>query len=208
MKAKKKEEEKTQISEAELLPDEETIDASESAASENSEDTDLAAAINEFAAAYGALEKERDAITAEKEQLEQQVLRLSADFDNFRKRTNSEKEQWRHQIVGGIIGDLLPILDNFRLALDAMGKDPAVANHTTGVEMIYRQFHDSLVAKGLEVIPALDQPFDPQWHEAVGQDEVTEKEKDGIILQELKPGYRIGDKLIRPSMVRVGKYNG
>ncbi len=190
-----------------------TEDPLEDAAEQDGEEVDLAAAAAELAAAYAALEKENTELKRFKEEFEasqgeaeQKILRLSADFDNFRRRTVTEKEQWRQQIVADFAADMLPILDNFRLALQMMQKDEAAKNHTTGVDMIYRQLFAALQGKGLEQIPAVGELFDPKWHEAVSQEKVEDEAQDNLVLEELQPGYRIGDRLIRAAMVKVGKY--
>lgn len=177
------------------------------------EEVDLEEAAGELAAAYAILEKEaadlrqrQTGLTNDKEQLEHQLLRLSADFDNFRRRTGQEKEQWRRDIVAEMVSDLFPVLDNFRLALSMMEKDAAAAKHLTGLTMIFRQFNESLKSKGLEEVSPSDEAFDPQWHEAIGNTQVTEPEKAGMVTDVIQPGYRIGSKMIRPAKVRVGKY--
>jgi len=180
---------------------------------EDAEEVDVVKAAGELAAAYAALEEESECLRkskteleAAKEELEYKLLRLSADFDNFRKRTNHEKEQWRSEIVTDVVADLFPVLDNFSLAINMIKKDVNASKHLTGVEMIYRQFSEVLNSKGIEQISALNEVFDPKWHEAISNEDVAEKEKDGIVIDVFQPGYRIGEKLIRPAMVRVGRY--
>lgn len=148
----------------------------------------------------GQLEQE----LAAKEEMAQQYIRLQADFDNFRKRARQEKEDTaKFAICDGLTG-LLPVLDNLERAL-AGGKDCAEAkDFVVGVEMVYRQLLDTLQNLGLEVIPAVGEPFDPQWHEAIAMVE-GEPEQSGIIVEELQKGYRFKDKLLRPSMVKVGQ---
>lgn len=196
---------------AEAVPEAEAPNADE--AEQDEQEVDLAAAAAELAAAYAALEKEnaelkqfKEEFEASQAEAEQKILRLSADFDNFRRRTVTEKEQWRQQIIADFATDILPILDNFRLALQMMEKDEAAKNHTTGVDMIYRQLFATLQAKGLEQIQSVGAPFDPKWQEAVTQEKVEDEDQDNMVLEELQPGYRIGDRLIRAAMVKVGKY--
>ena len=147
-----------------------------------------------------ALEQE----LAEKEEMAQQYVRLQADFDNFRKRARQEREDTaKFAICDGLTG-LLPVLDNLERAL-AGGKTCAEAkDFVVGVEMVYRQLLDTLQNLGLEVIPAVGEVFDPQWHEAIAMVE-GEPDQSGIIEEELQKGYRFKDKLLRPSMVKVGQ---
>ena len=147
-----------------------------------------------------ALEQE----LAEKEEMAQQYVRLQADFDNFRKRARQEREDTaKFAICDGLTG-LLPVLDNLERAL-AGGKTCAEAkDFVVGVEMVYRQLLDTLQNLGLEVIPAVGEVFDPQWHEAIAMVE-GEPDQSGIIVEELQKGYRFKDKLLRPSMVKVGQ---
>ncbi len=141
---------------------------------------------------------------ADKEAITQQYVRLQADFDNFRKRARQEKEDTaKFAICDGLTG-LLPVLDNLERALQG-GKDCEEAkDFVVGVEMVYRQLQETLKNLGLEAIPAVGEPFDPQWHEAIAMVE-GEPESSGIIVEELQKGYRFKDKLLRPSMVKVGQ---
>lgn len=147
-----------------------------------------------------ALEQE----LAEKEEMVQQYVRLQADFDNFRKRARQEREDTaKFAICDGLTG-LLPVLDNLERAL-AGGKTCAeVKDFVVGVEMVYRQLLDTLQNLGLEVIPAVGEAFDPQWHEAIAMVE-GEASQSGIVVEELQKGYLFKDKLLRPSMVKVGQ---
>ena len=98
-----------------------------------------------------------------------QLARLQADFDNFRRRTRAEKEDWQKNFNAVFCGDLLPVIDNFGRAMQALKTSEADAGHLAGVEMIARQLAELLASKGVERIPALGEDFDPNWHEAVGQ---------------------------------------
>lgn len=148
--------------------------------------------------------QELEQALADKEEINQQYVRLQADFDNFRKRARQEREDTaKFAICEGLAG-LLPVLDNLERAL-AGGKDCAeVKDFVVGVEMVHRQLLDTLQNLGLEVIPAVGEPFNPQWHEAIAMVEGEESQK-GIVVEELQKGYRFKDKLLRPSMVKVGQ---
>ncbi len=96
------------------------------------------------------------------------------------------------------------MIDNFGRAMQALKTSEADAGHLAGVEMIARQLAELLASKGVERIPALGEDFDPNWHEAVGQTVVEDDAMVGKVTQEIQPGYRIGDKILRASMVHVG----
>ncbi|MGI6358093.1 MAG: nucleotide exchange factor GrpE [Bacillota bacterium] len=145
---------------------------------------------------------ESDQLVAKQEQmiaeLEHRVLRLHADFDNYRKRTLREREEQATLAEAELLRKLLPVLDNFDRALEAM---PAGQPWAEGVKLVYKHWMDVLSQQGLEAIDC-EQPFDPNLHEAVMRDESGAK-PDGTILQELQRGYQYKGKLLRPSMVVV-----
>lgn len=168
----------------------------------------------------GIENKETKVLTVEeelKQQLEQKnkeseenwskYLRVSADFDNFRKRSRQEKDDLLKYANQSIIEGFLPIIDNFERALASIDQQaPEVKQTLSGVEMIYRQIIQSLEQAGLSKINAEGQEFDPQLHEAVMQEETTDF-SDNTIIQDLRTGYILKDKVIRPSMVKVAKNN-
>lgn len=137
-------------------------------------------------------------------QLQQQFIRLQADFENFRKRTLKEKSELSSQASKNIIKDMLPVLDNLHRALEAGKQKGELDKFIEGVEMIYSQFWDVLQSKGVECIDCKGKEFDPEIHEAVMHKEV-EGEKDNIVLDEIQKGYLLDGKLIRPSLVSVSK---
>lgn len=129
------------------------------------------------------------------------LQRLQAEFENFKKRTDKEKSDFVKFSTCNIITKLLPILDNFELAIkNKENKDEFIA----GVEMIYEQFLQTLQDAGLEKIRAEGCEFDPYKHEALLQEE---SENDNIVLQELQTGYVLGDKVLRHTKVKIGKSN-
>ncbi|WP_350342503.1 nucleotide exchange factor GrpE [Proteinivorax tanatarense] len=129
-----------------------------------------------------------------------QLARLQADFDNFRKRTAKEKRELTKNANADLILNLLPVLDNFELALQNQQDD----GFRKGVEMILKQFIDILKKEGLQEIEALNKLFDPTLHEAVMQEEKHDVEKD-VVIEVMRKGYLLNDKLLRPSMVKVSK---
>lgn len=140
-----------------------------------------------------------ESLANEKLALEQQHLRLQADFDNFRKRSRQEKDETVKQANARLIADLLPVLDNFERALAAL----AESSEREGVQMICRQLVETLAAAGLQPIEALGTDFDPKLHEAVLQT-ASEPENKGKVIGEAQKGYLLNGKLLRPSMVQIG----
>jgi molecular chaperone GrpE len=140
----------------------------------------------------------------EVQELNQRLMRIAADFDNYRKRTRMEKEEFMKYANSNLISDLLPVLDNFQRALDIKEPNEEVKKFLAGMEMIYRQLMQILEQAGLVPINALGETFDPQKHEAVMQVEDSSA-PDNSILEDLRCGYMYKDKVIRPSMVKVAK---
>ena len=138
-------------------------------------------------------------LAEEKEQLLQQHLRLQADFDNFRKRSRQERSDLMNTANAALILSLLPVLDNFERALQALPEDSS----REGVQLIQRQLMVTLTAAGLAPIEALGVDFDPQLHEAVLQSAGSPEQK-GKVLGEAQKGYMLNGKLLRPSRVQVG----
>ena len=164
--------------------------ASESAESENEETQEP----QDEAAAQ--IEK----LTAELKEKEDRVLRLQADFENFRRRTSKEKEELSAVVTQGMLKDMLPLLDNFERAMAAEAKDGEAFQK--GVEMIFTQFTEILKKNGLEHIEVEGQKFDPNFHQAVMRVQNADMEDDDIA-QELQKGYMVKGRVIRPSMVQV-----
>ena len=127
------------------------------------------------------------------------LKRNMAEFDNYKKRVSKEKESLYSTITSDIISDLLPIMDNFNTALQADSKDLPFKE---GMQMIYNQVTDTLKKLGLEEIEALNLTFDPNLHEAVMHVE-DENYKEKEVVEVFRKGYKIGDKVIRHSMVKV-----
>ncbi|MBX7156861.1 MAG: nucleotide exchange factor GrpE [Verrucomicrobiae bacterium] len=139
---------------------------------------------------------------AEVDQLKDRLLRTVADFDNYRKRAAREKEDAIKFANESLLEQLLPVLDSFELGLEAAKEntDPIVQ----GMQLAYNQLLNVLKQVGVEPIDALGHPFDPHWHEAVSHQEV-ETADDGIVLQQLRKGYKLKDRLLRPATVIVAK---
>ena len=149
-----------------------------------------------------AKEAEPDPKDVKIEELTNRLLRLQADFENFRRRTATEKEQLSTFVTAGVVGKFLKVLDNFERAEASAAKATDMEGVITGMQKIRRQFEATFSELKVEEIPAQDQKFDPQLHEAVMRGHNPELE-DEIIDMVFEKGYKLGDKVIRHSKVRV-----
>jgi len=145
----------------------------------------------------GALRRERD-------DLYDRLLRTTADFDNYRKRTERERRELSEAVTADVVRDLLPAVDDLERAVAAPAGDEAADAYRRGVELIHRQLLDVLRKRGVEPFDAVGQDFDPNWHEAVAY-APAEGRRDGEITAALSKGYRIGQRLLRPAQVKVAK---
>ena len=132
----------------------------------------------------------------------ERYLRLMAEFQNYKKRAAKEKADIHAYANEKIMGELLPVLDNFERALGTETDD--LEGYVKGMQLIFGQFRKALEDAGLEEIKAMDEVFDPNLHNAVLAENVEDKE-DGVITKVLQKGYKLRDKVIRPSMVAVNK---
>ena len=136
----------------------------------------------------------------------ERLLRTTADFENFKKRAAREKIEAAQYANYSLIQKLLPVLDNFEMALAAAqnAEGDKLASLQSGVGMIQQQFKAALTETGLEEIDAAGKPFDPNWHEAVGQQE-SAGAPEGHVLQQLRKGYKLKERLLRPATVIVAQ---
>ena len=137
----------------------------------------------------------------ERDALYDRLARLQAEFDNFRKRAQREQADFRQYALADAAKSLLPILDSLERAVHS---GSAAAELRSGVELILRQFHDTLAKLGVQAVEAKGQPFDPNVHQAI---EMVDRSDvpDHQVIDELQRGYRIKDRLLRPAMVRVAR---
>lgn len=140
----------------------------------------------------------------EAEENYQQFLRARADLENYRRRSRKEMEDLGKYASLTVVEKLLPVVDNFERALEAADKTPETSSLYEGVEMVYRQLQSALQDAGLTLIEAKGEPFDPHQHNAVMQEENADVEP-GTVIEDLQPGYRFHDRVIRPSMVKISK---
>ncbi len=143
--------------------------------------------------------KEETISLAEYNELDDRFKRMLAEFENYKKRSQKEKDGIYGMITGDVVATMLPIMDNLEKAVDAKTEDTAFQD---GVKLVARQFADALKRLGLEEIEAVGTRFDPEFHEAVSHIEDPEKGEQEIV-QEYRKGYRIGNKVVRHSMVIV-----
>ena len=176
-------------------------DVKQQATAEEAEPEEKAEA-KEEAKEETAQEAEPDPKDVKIEELTNRLLRLQADFENFRRRTASEKEQLSTFVTAGVVGKFLKVLDNFERAEASAAKATDMEGVITGMQKIRRQFEATFSELKVEEIPAQDQKFDPQFHEAVMRGHNPELE-DEIIDMVFEKGYKLGDKVIRHSKVRV-----
>jgi molecular chaperone GrpE len=153
------------------------------------------------------VETELKKLNEERQEWADKLARRQADFDNFRKRTERERSETYNRALGEVVRRLLPVIDNLQRALEAERtlenvESKEFRHFLHGVELINRQLGGVLESLGVEVVPTVGELFDPHVHEAVATEETDEVEPDTIV-QEMQRGYRLGDKLLRPAMVKV-----
>ncbi len=139
---------------------------------------------------------------AERDRMREQLLRIAADFDNFRKRSRKEIEEVRRRTIEDTLREVLPIVDNLERAVDAMSDASDVDAVADGVRMVLRGFDDIANRLGLKRVPGVGNQFDPTCHDAM-QQEATDEHEPGTIVAEVVPGYYLGERLLRPAMVVV-----
>lgn len=148
--------------------------------------------------------EEKEQLKAQLDDTENRLLRLRADFDNMRRRHQIDLESAEKYRAQSLLTKILPVLDNFERALQVEVTSDDAKALFKGIEMVYNSLLEATKQEGLEVIPAEGEAFDPNVHQAVMQESDAEKES-GIVLRELQKGYKLKDRVIRPSMVSVNE---
>ena len=146
-------------------------------------------------------------VEAENAELKDQIRRRQADFENYRKRIDRERSETYNRVVADVAAKLLPVLDNLKRALEAessveSSESDEFRHFLSGVDLIYKQLNGVLDALGVKPVAAVGEQFDPHIHEAVVTEATDDYEPD-TVMQEIVAGYRLGDKLIRPALVKV-----
>ena len=140
-------------------------------------------------------------LQAELNETKDQLLRIAAEYDNFRKRSQREKESLYSECKSSVVNDLLPVIDNFERCV-APGDDTSYEDYKKGVELTYKQFGEALKKLGIEAFGEVGDAFDPNLHNAVMHTE-DENLPENSISNVLMKGYKLGDKIIRAAMVAV-----
>ncbi|MGQ0636974.1 MAG: nucleotide exchange factor GrpE [Planctomycetaceae bacterium] len=154
-----------------------------------------------------AAAEQLEALRADRDANQQKYLLAVADFENYRRRVQKEREDDRRFAVLPLARDLLPVLDNLQRALDAARASPDAAGLTAGVQMVVKQLDDILARHGVVRIAAIDQPFDPNLHQAIQQTPSPDK-PPLTVLAEFERGYKMHDRVVRPSTVVVSAPQG
>jgi molecular chaperone GrpE len=142
-------------------------------------------------------------VQRERDELYDRLLRKTAEFDNFRKRIERERKDFTEWAAAEVLSDLLAVMDDFDRALAADA--PASAQvYKTGVELIHRALADLVRKRGVTPIPAVGAEFDPHLHQAVAY-EAVDGAREGEVVEELRKGYMLGERLLRPALVKVAK---
>jgi molecular chaperone GrpE len=191
-----KDERDIEITDSEAEPEDETRASAES---DDSETPDVA-----DTGEVSAEEAEAERLQARIDELEDQLLRIAADFENYRKRTARQYEQQVKQANERLLSDLLEIVDNFERALSTENGENAPESFRKGVEMIFIQLTTLLTKYEVTPIDAVGQPFDPNLHEAVMQVD-SDEYSEGMVALEVSKGYMLGDKVLRHSKVGVSR---
>ncbi|MDI7740786.1 nucleotide exchange factor GrpE [Lysinibacillus fusiformis] len=143
-------------------------------------------------------------LEAKLQEEESRYLRLRADYDNMRRRTQLDREAAEKYRAQKLLTELLPVIDNLERALQVEVTSEDAVSLYKGIEMVHKTLIDATKQEGLELIPAEGEAFDPNVHQAVMQESDSEKET-GIVLKELQKGYKLKDRVLRPSMVSVNE---
>lgn len=181
------------------------IDAESNDAAVDPGETSVSEEIIEETAAEPAEEVDETAVLkAELDAEQNKYLRLLADYDNFKRRAQKDRQDAEKFRSQSLLADLLPVMDNFDRALSVETKSEESASLLKGVEMVQKSLLEAVKREGLEEIKALGEPFDPNFHQAVMQ-EKDETAEPGAVLMELQKGYTLKGRVLRPAMVKVNE---
>ena len=153
-------------------------------------------------AEYDELQDQLAAALQDAEKNKDGWQRAQADYSNLRRRNIEDRDQMRYEVIGDVVTAFLDIMDDLDLALQNSPKSEAENAWAEGIELVYRKLLGKLETQGVRVMEAEGEPFDPRFHEAITQEE-DKSVKSGHIIAVVKPGYRIGNRVLRPAMVRV-----
>ena len=172
-------------------------------ANNNEEQEELSARDN--AAADSVISGDLQKLVEERDSLQDRLLRKQAEFENYKKRIERERSEYAQFASAELMRELLNAMDSFDLAIHSVGKENAGSeNLLRGLDLIYKQFQDTLGRFGLKPIEAAGQPFDPNVHQAVSTVPTNDVEENTVV-DELRRGYTLNGRLLRPAMVSVSK---
>jgi molecular chaperone GrpE len=143
-------------------------------------------------------------VADERDQLRDRLLRTTAEFDNYRKRVERDRREMADRAAESLLLDLLPIVDDLERALAADATGEGAEAYRRGVEIIHKQTLDLLARRGVRPLEALGADFDPHLHQAVSS-EPAEGRRDGEVVEVLRKGYLLNERLLRPAMVKVAQ---
>ena len=182
----------------------ETAGATAEAAGTTAESAGDTAETGDATPADGPLSPREAELEGERDNYRDLLLRRSAEFENFRKRTDRERLAQSEAAAADLMTELLPVVDDLERALQAEAGSEGAEAYRRGVELIHRQLSEVLRKRGVKAIEALGADFDPHYHQAVSYEPAAGR-RDGEIIEEYRRGFMLGDRLLRPSMVKVAK---
>jgi molecular chaperone GrpE len=153
-------------------------------------------------------EGEAERLRGELAALQDRCLRLQAEFENYRKRQQREREEAHRHTKERVLRELLPVVDNLERAIRHAGGEPAPETLQQGVELVHKQVVDVMTRFGVEAMPALGTPFDPHRHEAMARVDTSGDPADGTVVEEYQRGYLLDGRVLRPALVAVAKLVG
>ena len=142
-------------------------------------------------------------LEGEAQEATNRYLRLAADFDNYKKRVRQEQAETVDRANAELVGKMLPVVDNFHRVMESAPSEVDDA-WLKGVKLTLQQLDDLLLSMGVSPIEAIGQPFDPTLHEAIGHEDSDEQPEDTVV-SEVRKGYRLNDRVVRPALVRVAR---
>ncbi len=165
---------------------------------------DVAPPLGEDASAEAPTAEDPAEVTRQRDEYYDRLLRKTAEFDNYRKRTEKERRELTEYLTADLLHELLPPVDDLERALRVEFEGEEADAYRQGVEIIHRQLLDLLRKRGVTPIEAVGTDFDPNVHQAVAH-EASPEHREGEIIEEFRRGYLLGDRLLRPALVKVAK---
>ncbi len=159
---------------------------------------------DEAASTTAAATEDPSELQRQRDEYYDRLLRKTAEFDNYRKRTERDRQAVTEAAAASILTELLPLMDDLERALKAEAGGEGAEAYRRGVELIHKQLSEILRKRGVRAIDAVGADFDPHYHQAVVH-EPAEGRREGEVIEEFRRGYMLGDRLLRPSMVKVAK---